>query len=264
MTKFKGRLIRRKRVQRRANRRNLRRFFGVSNQIDRHTFTRWATSSAINTNGGFSTAITDLTGEALTLTGPFVTYERGTGGTSGDVTYAAFGVAFTLSDVAAAAEFTALFDQYRLMKVKFLMYPVDMGTLSTGSGVAAGAAGYPTAMIHSVLDYDDNDPPLASEAGLLTMMEKTGYKMRPLQQIGRPVISRTFRPRALGVINNAAGATTARSLASKDSWMDVASPLIPHFGLKGLIEMHSGTNATDWALQFRIIVKYWLQLKGVR
>lgn len=231
-----------------------------------HKFTRWTTSSSINTNSGFAYSLTDNTTESLDFS-TFTTYTLGTTGTAGSTSYASVNVSFCLADLPDYTELTSLFDQYRISKIKFFVYPVHatgLSAASAGGTIYAGADGYVTCMAHSVTDYDDSSIPAASIAGVLDLMQYPNYKMKGIGQADRPIVRRTFRPRIQQVIETTSGTTTGRALGAKNLFVDMSTPLVQHHGVRFILECHSGATATNYAIQFRIIAQYTIECKNVR
>lgn len=227
-----------------------------------HTFKRHLTSSQINANSGFSYVLTNTTGEALTVSGAYLLYSLGTGGTSGEALYASCGLAFSIADIPSVTDFSALFDMYRLNSVNVKLYHMAS---SANSESGATTLQQTNCMVHSCIDYDDNTAFAASEAGLLSMMERQDYKVKRGGGGGSGlVMNRTIRPRHLVVTNDAAGATTARSLAPRRQWIDWAYTGVPHFGIKFIIEANSDSNGTNWVQTYRMVCTYNFSCKDVR
>lgn len=230
-----------------------------------YRFKRWTSSTALNTSGNFNYSLTDTTAEELSLDTPFITYNVGTGGTAGGAHYASVAMKFTLGDLNDVTDFTTLFDLYRIRSVKVMLIPVLQQGLSAASGIDAQADGYVNCIVHNCLDYDDNTQFVASEAGVLAMMQYQNYKVKGLGVGSKPLLYRKFKPRALSVIQSQDAGTTVRGLAPKNTWLDCASTLIPHFGLKWILEVHIGNPATlNYAIQFRMVCCYDIEFKTVR
>ncbi len=119
---------------------------------------------------------------------------------------------FALSSLANATEFTALYDQYRLVEVTAQFYP------SQGYSDA-----YP---IYTVIDYDDATP-------LSTDAQAQQYGTCQVTSTNTEYWKRTFHPRA--AIAAYSGAFTSFGSADRSQWFDVASPGVQYYGLKVLI-----------------------------
>lgn len=125
---------------------------------------------------------------------------------------------FTLNALNNAAEFTSLFDQYRLVQVVAEFYP-DNNT-----------EGFP---IYTVIDYDDAATP-ASEA----IMQE--YSTLQTTSAASGYFQRVLNPRA--AIAAYSGAFTSFASAPRSMWMDVASPSIQYYGLKYFIPITASAN----------------------
>lgn len=239
-----------------------------------YTFKRLTTNSQINATGGtkatsgFNTAVSTSPTVAgiVTLTTPFFTYNTGTGAAAGSTHYGSVGMKFCLADHPSFAEFTSLFDYWKLVKVNVKLIPLQIGALTVASGVGGDADGYNLCVIHSCLDYDDADAFTASETGLLEMLERPDVKSRSVSSnaMGRPALNRTLRPKVLRTVFNSNAAVTGKEIANKSVWLDCAQPSIEHFGLKFMLECHNGATTLNYAYQFRMIATYHFQFRGVR
>lgn len=170
--------------------------------------------------------------------------------------YSSFAFYFQLNDVVNATEFTLLFDKYRPLGVVVKLVPF-WGT----SESAAAGAGYaqPTAILHSVIDYDDASTPTASEAGVDTLRQYANYKMRHLS--GMKPLRRFWRPKA--AIATYSGTFTSYAQESRAVlWFDMNSPNVQFYSYKGIIE----TNPCGLAQQLYIKAEatVYLALKDIR
>lgn len=212
----------------------------------------------------FQTAYTANTAAAISYTTGFLTYNLGTGATAGSASYASFALAFSLSDVPNSTEFTYLFDMFRIKGIQVKLYPILQAGLSSTSGILGAADGYVECVVHSVIDHDDVIPFTASEAGVLEMMERPGYKIHGVGLPSKPIFSRTWAPVHLAIVENAAAAATARATAPRKQWLDCAYPGALHYGLKFIIEAHHGAYTLNMALQYRMVIAFNLEFKDVR
>lgn len=231
-----------------------------------HNFKRITTSSAINANSGFDTNMTDRTGEALSVTGAFLTYQAGSGAAL--FAYMSQAIRFCIADLPDVTDYSNLFDQYRINWIN-----VKVWNMETNSPVSyqasAGTSGTFTqqfansCICHSVLDYDDATPFAASEAGLLQMMERQGYRSKRFSPNGI-LLNRTWKPRHLEVISSdLTTGTTGRALAPRGQWLDFNQTTIPHFGLKWIIEMNCPDANVNSQLTFRMLVTYGISCRGL-
>jgi hypothetical protein len=149
------------------------------------------------------------------------------------------------------AEFTSLFDQYRIMMVEVTFYSPYVTIQATAT---------PKLMLHTVNDYDDYTAVTPT-----AMQEYETYQQRDLS-FGKP-IHFSFKPRvALAAYS---GAFTSYANQG-NQWLDVASPAVQHYGLKYALEMVFSTGGRNtnvlmnWATCVRTCVKYHLQFRTVR
>lgn len=249
-------------VRRRTFRRRAARPVAVPRPIMRsrrytapHSYKRVASSTDLNTLSLISTSVSGA--GSVVLTGPFILYQ-----TSNSIgpTYAGFGVAFTLAALPGAADFTTLYDKYKILGVSVKLFPVFAVGLASET-VAAG--GYFGGMIHSVLDYDDNSAPTASEAGLKELRERVGYRMNNMLATGSRQIClrRYFRPRIRIQVDSGAG--TGKMQVNRAQWLDMQDVDIPHFGIKWLLEGYNSTLAQA-VHTFKLDATYYIKCGGVR
>lgn len=129
--------------------------------------------------------------------------------------FAGYGYSFTLSQLPAVAEFTNLFDQYRINKIVLKFVPDK-------NSAEFGAATSPIPTFHTVLDYNDATAP----ATLNEMLEYANHRMTR----GSAVHTRVFTPASLDAV--AAGGATSLSNPTWKQWLSTSASNIDHFGLK--------------------------------
>ncbi len=118
------------------------------------------------------------------------------------------GVFFTLQAAPNAAEFTSLFDQYRILQVQASITPDSQ------------SEGTP---IYTVIDYDDaSTPTSAAELREYGTCQQTSFTTGFFQRV--------FQPRAAMAAYS--GAFTSFAQSQPGQWFDVASPAIQHYGFK--------------------------------
>ena len=167
-------------------------------------------------------------------------------------TLQSIGASFRLSDLPQSASFTALFDQYRITKVRVDFIPMSNSSIVQGSAGTAivGNAG----VIATVIDYDDNNNGLT----FAQLQEYESFKITPA--ISRRTHSVTLVPRvamaAFGV-----GAFTSYAVGPKGQWVDVASPAIEHYGMKVYVDPYAVAVA---AQTWQIMLYYDIEFKFVR
>jgi len=144
-------------------------------------------------------------------------------------------VSVTLNSFPTVSEFTSLFDSYRIVQFSVQFIPV------TSSG----------GVLYTVLDFDDANVLV----GLLTVLE---YDTLHITQGGQ-MQTRVLTPRiALAAFGNSVFSSFAqRSLV----WIDAASPLVPHYGVKWFFPSILGAPSST---AYQIIVTCVLQFRNPR
>lgn len=129
------------------------------------------------------------------------------------------GFSFALNSLPNYGEFTALFDQYRILEAIVSFIPLQNMSVAT-----SGTTNYP-GIFMTAIDYDDANLPATSD-----LQQYESY-----QRIAayRPCV-RVVKPRSAVALYN--GSTfTGYGTAKHGQWIDAASPSIPHYGLKTII-----------------------------
>jgi len=152
-------------------------------------------------------------------------------------------ISFTLNSMPSSGEFTALFDQYRIVQALISFQP-----LVTQTNANAQHPGY----IHTVLDYDDGTALTA-----VTQAEQYDtYKKNSLTD----KFTRCLEP-APSVPMYTGVTTTGYSVApsgKKGMWMDQASPGIFYYGVKYVTD---GTQVATAAGASSVSVLLWVQFR---
>lgn len=161
---------------------------------------------------------------------------------------------FDLSQVRAASELTALYDQYMItgVKVLFKMMTNPDGNNSLFSTTTVNSANlYPTLLYSR--DYDNNSVETSNE-----LRERNTTKYAVLRP--NSTISIFLKP----AIRNQVyldGVTTATSPIWKQ-WLDCSVNNVPHYGLKFSVDFNGLTTNQDY--YFRTEVVYYLKFKNAR
>lgn len=153
------------------------------------------------------------------------------------------GMAFRFSDMPNFAEFTVLYDQYKITGVKLMFIPQMTDNTSATQNVGTFMYFY---------DYDDS-----SSAGLSldTFYQKMNLKMR--QAANRP-FKLFFRPKAgIAGVQSVSGNQVAS--LPRSTWLDCASPDAFYYGLKWA---WSNVNITTPSLL--VYATYYFTMKGVQ
>lgn len=167
-------------------------------------------------------------------------------------TYLRIGYALQYRHIPAVSEFTNLFDQYRIAGFVFRIVPGQNTAFPTDS---------PLPVVHSVLDYDDANPPAATEAGLNELRERGTYKVQRFDGMNRIFSRYVPRPSIrMGAIDDS-GAQVALVRGIK-RWLDAAVTDVPHFGVKVMVEMHNPTGSAV-SVNFELMAKAYFCAKHV-
>lgn len=148
---------------------------------------------------------------------------------------------FRLSDLPQASTFSALYDQYRVTKLKYEFYPAM--TMGISNAALVGT-------LITVIDYDDATVPT-------TPTQLLEYANARVTSIYKPQI-RTFKPHLAGAVYS--GAFTSFSNL-KDTWIDVASSSVEFYGVKACI---TATGTPSVNQQYTCIVTAHVEFKSVR
>jgi len=124
----------------------------------------------------------------------------------------------SLSLLPNAAEFSTLFDSYRINAVRIEFYPTITAS-TTGSSLIP--------LIATCIDYDNVVAPT-------TVNEVFEYQTCKKQYF-KNIHARNFRPRVSMAVYRGV-TTTGYGLAPVGTFFDCANPDIPYFGIKGCID----------------------------
>jgi len=162
--------------------------------------------------------------------------------------------AFRLNLLPNYAEFTTLFDQYRIDRIdaKF-MSPYTNTEQVPGSTTTPDATLY----LHTCNDYDD-----ATAISPATMQEYETYKVSQLSS-GKPVVM-SFVPH-IALSTYAAGFGSFANF--KPQWIDAASAGVEHYGLKYDFEVVCGDGSPGFMngkYTFDVFFTYHVSCRSVR
>lgn len=154
---------------------------------------------------------------------------------------------FQLTDLQASSEFTAVFDQYRLVKVLYrwvVTRDTDWATTTTNRG-------YPVRILWCH-DFNDSTPPSSSE-----LMQRAGMREVYINGDDRPV-SRWYKLNPATLMVGYESSVASSYVPKWRQWIDMASSSTPHYGLKWWVgNLFSGIN-------LRLEVKEIYEFKGVQ
>lgn len=183
--------------------------------------------------------------------------------TAGTVTNVA--INFQLADLPQVATFTALYDQYRINKIKFQLLPA--ASITQQNSTTGVVSNYPMppsdnngpgGLYGTVIDYDDS----TALSTLAEYLQYMNFKKGNVASLATH--TRTFQPSVdMGVLN--AAGTVIGGSSKKSPWIDCAYNTIPHYGIKLYIDPCWESGGYEQARQaFRVICTYFLEFKNVR
>lgn len=164
---------------------------------------------------------------------------------------------FMLTDVINYAEFTAMFDQYKIKAVDFKIQMInnpDAAIMPNNDPSATNNSNNFYPKFWYIKDYDGGGADTLSQ-----IKERVGVKffiMRPNKEF-------TIRIKPKILVQTYKTLTTT-GYAPKAMFVDCADNSVPHYGLNAVIDC-LGLNPTDaTGFRFRIDYKFHLAFKGVR
>lgn len=169
---------------------------------------------------------------------------------TGTATYAVpFACQFKLNHILGVSEFTSLYDQYKIMGCRVKMIPL--------SNVAQvqNTASLPTLV--TVRDYDDAVVPSSTTAGVNEIYQRQDCRERRFGS----TVQLGIRPRVAAQVYNSV--TTSGYSNVKAPWLDINSPAVPHYGIKGFIR-NLNLSATSATTAIRIDCSFVVGFKDPR
>jgi len=143
---------------------------------------------------------------------------------------------FQVNGLAEAAQYLAVFDQYRIMQIEVWFKP------------QAVATPVPTGTLYTVVDYDDaNNPNSIGENGMNSFQNVTVTNMNE-------GVYRRFRPHQ-ALLSFQAGVSSG-FMNTVSQWNDSAYPTIQHYGFKAL------ASTTSVAVTYDLTIRYWVQFRN--
>lgn len=156
-----------------------------------------------------------------------------------------YGWDFFLSQLPNYTEFTNLYDQYKISRIKCkFSYTANSQNVTTSAAITA------LPMFLSCIDLNDS-------TALTTNADFTQYRSFKMRRFDKPV-SVYFKPQ----FATAAYSGAFTSYAAKTGWLDCASPGVKHYGLKfGIDPMfyNAGANVTG---RVQCVITYYIKCKN--
>lgn len=147
------------------------------------------------------------------------------------------------------------YDRYRIDKVVVRLIP--LGTQAGEESVKNASTPQNNGYIHSVLDYDDNSPFAASEAGIALMRDRTTYRVSNI--IGRRAHTWVIKRPRIAVAAYGSGVFTSYA-NQKAQWIDTVSGTVPHYGLKFLFQIPN-PSADTYFMNFLATATYYMRFR---
>jgi len=154
-------------------------------------------------------------------------------------------ISHTFNDLPNASSWTALFDRYRFLGVKITFQSVGVMTNTS-------PATYSVPEFATVVDFDD-DTAATSMSQLQRCATFCGH--RASSSIVRHYLPRATRPVYIS------GVSTGYQEADPMSWMDLAYPSIPFYGVKWGMTEASPTAQAGWYI---VTAEYLIEVAGQR
>lgn len=182
--------------------------------------------------------------------------DTGNAGT-GNMTYHAYSLYFTLNQLPSYNEFTTLFDKYKICGVKWKLVPFNTTTLQETTALGTQANQQLSVIHSSVVDKDDATVPPASDAGLQDLRQYNTYKS---MNAFRGTFKKYIVPAQATAVYN--GAFTA--YAPKYGYVDMGNPGVQHYGLKGIIQVFCPDASAHHYVWFRSEATVFFKCKDLR
>jgi hypothetical protein len=132
-----------------------------------------------------------------------------------------FAFPFALNQLPGASDFTNLFDRYRINKID-LTFSWILGDVRVNGGIL-----HP--IIYVYMDDDDSAIPLTKQ----DVFERQAMQRYTFSE-AKNTLTTTISPRW---VQSRSGVST--NLAAKGTWIDMATPGVQHYGVKGWVDYMS-------------------------
>lgn len=165
-------------------------------------------------------------------------------------TNAAGAMTFSMAGLPNATEFTALFDQYKIMKVKLDFIPFgDTVNLPISTMTGTTALTSPGGPLITAIDYDDNLIPGAAS----DLLQYQASKVTPVPKR----LKMSLRPKFATEVYRSGIAT---GYGARSGWLDCANSDIPHYGVKYWMNAPSASSSS---FSYQVWAEVTIACKGV-
>jgi len=153
-----------------------------------------------------------------------------------------FAAAYALNSIPNHAEFTALYDQYKITGVKVKYLPRgNSSDVNSGNQLSS---------LFTVIDTDDSQVPTSID-------QLTQYQSVKMCRSSQS-LTRYWKPKFnLAAVNTILGGTVGKM--NTTGWIDVTDDTVQHFGMKGALTSFAGNTVV-----YDMIVTLYLAFKNVR
>lgn len=155
---------------------------------------------------------------------------------------------FNLTDFLTSSEFTAIWDQYRILEIVVVFEAINTQVVNrpyddtTTSNVVIP-------FIATCIDRDDASTGLASYSDL---MKRQGTR----RHLATQSFKIRFTPTRLAMVYDSPTTTGYKIDRDKWAWLDCATPNIPHYGLKCAMQAATPGNAYQYNISFKAKVQF--------
>lgn len=154
---------------------------------------------------------------------------------------------FNLTNVVNSSDFTNLYDMYRINKILIYLEPVY-----NNSDRINGPINRKIRVVH---DYNDATP-LTQEDDYLEYSNCKSYN-----SVTDKTVKIVLYPKINNIVENAGGVASAfTSVSSNKVWLNMDTPLVPHFGIKVFVPV--GISTPEGSLIYKVRVKFDISLKN--
>lgn len=169
---------------------------------------------------------------------------------AGVQTNAAGAMTFSLSSLPNASEFTALFDEYKIMKVKLDFIPFgDNVNLPISSMSGSTSLVSPGGPLITAIDYDDNNTPGAAA----DLLQYQASKVTPVPKRMKMSLSPKFSTEVYR-------SGVATGYGARKGWLDCVNSDIPHYGVKYWMNAPSSLASS---FSYQVWAEVTIAVKGV-
>jgi len=155
--------------------------------------------------------------------------------TTPTISYCGWSYNCQLGDFPSFADFTNLYDTYRIDNFTLSFMPYQTGNVAVDTlGVQNNFA----VILHYVHDFDDSATPANTVAGMDQLKQYASYKRVHLGNcMGKPISISIKRPARVTPAIVSAGTYTGAMVDRSKRYIDCGSTTVEHFGIKGIFEI---------------------------